>query len=396
MVAGRTLGIASCALASVLSWPANAQDAGGSRIESELRLTGAYTDNFYYATPDSGEETSTLGGIIAPRLAYRGSRDRFDVTAGLEAEAATFDVPESTDDYLDGKAGAGLTMLASRRSRFDLRGGFQRGHDPFGTNRTENAAARDADLDIWHQATGGATFRYGTPEAVLNAEVGVSTLAKSYQTNEAATRFLDYDSTAMQYTLYYNISPKTAALFDYVRTGVEFDESFGGADTRSGAEYRMRAGMRWLATAKTSGDIRVGYFRREFDNTAISEGGFDWQAGVQWAPRARTVLELNTARASQESYRADSNVSITRSGAAIWRQNWTARTSTSLRFGTTRSEFIGAGRDDTLYNGALTLDHQLRRSLSLVLGVETFSRDSNDPSSEFDRFSSYLGIRLGR
>jgi hypothetical protein len=287
-------------------------------------------------------------------------------------------------------------VFASRRSRFDLRAGFQRGHDPFGTNRTEDATVRSTDLDIWHNVTGGATFHYGAPEARLNAEIGFSGLARDYQTNKSSTRFLNYNSTSAQYTLFYNYSPKTSGLVDFVRTGIKVDESFGPVDDRSGQEYRFRTGMRWLASGKTSGDVRVGYFVRTFDNTSFSDEGFDWQAGIQWAPRERTVIALETARASQESYRADTFVNITRSGNLRWAQNWTAKTNTTLRVGETTTAFIGAGRNDRLYNAGLEVNQAFTRYVSLVLGLDVFNRQSNDPSAEFDRFTSYLGIRLGR
>lgn len=369
------------------------QGVDSSRASAEVGLSSVYTDNFYFGTGDEPRE-SAVGGILIPRGVYRATKGKLDLLAALEGEIATFNTPGSLDDYEDARANLNSSWLATRRGRLDLRANFHRGHDPFGVNRTEDATVRDRELDIWHSTQGGGLFHYGAPEATLNAEVGLSAAQKRYQTNEAETRFLDFTSSSLQYTLFYNFSPKTATLFDFVRTNVTFDNSFGATDERSGDEYRVRTGLRWLATGKTSGDVRVGVFRRQFDGTASTEEGFDWEAGVQWAPRARTLLNFDTGRGSQESYRADTRVIITQAAKLKWKQHWGTRTNSELSVGRTATRFIGIGRRDTIYNLRLGADYALTESLSAVLAAEAFNRTSNEPTHEFDRFTAYLGVRL--
>jgi len=382
-------------LAMLAAAGASAQDGFDSaRTSADVLFSSVYTDNFYYDT-SAGEPTSALGAIVQPSATYKGTKGRLDVLANLAGEFATFDTPGSADDYEDGTAGAALSWLATRRGRLDLRASFERSHDPFGINRTEDATVRDEELDIWHSTQAGLLFHYGAPEATLNAEVGLSALQKRYQTNEAETRFLDYTSTSLQYTLFYNFSPKTATLFDFVRKDVQFDEAFGGVDDRSGEEYQVRTGFRWLATAKTSGDVRVGMFKREFDDSDFNEQGLDWKVGIQWNPRARTLLDLDATRASQESYRADTRVNIARTLTAGWKQYWGARLSSHVQAQQGTVEFVGQDREDTLYNLKVALDYALSRRLTTVLTMDSFQRDSNEPTSEFDRFSAYAGIRLG-
>jgi polysaccharide biosynthesis protein VpsM len=382
-----------CALV-VLPGVANSQDPTQSRYAGEVRLAGYYTDNFYYDSA-AEESAAAAGATLSPRGSYRSSIGRLDLLGTAEAEIATFDTPGGLDDYEDGRVGAQASWQATRRARWDLRTGFQRGHDPFGINRTEDPTVVDREIDLWHSAEVGTLFHYGAPEATLNAEVGFTALSKSYQTNEDVTRFLDYGATAAQYTVFYNFSPKTAALFDFVRTNIVFADRFDADDFRSGDEYRMRTGLRWLATAKTSGDVRVGIYRRNFEGTTFSDQGFDWQANVQWAPRARTLLELETSRASQESYRVDTNVNITQRAGATWKQHWSTRVNSQLNAGRVRTEFLGINRVDTLYNVGFNVDYLLRNGLSMVLGVDTASRESNDAVNEFDRFSCFVGVRLG-
>ena len=386
------LGCAAIALAMVCGGAGAQEGFDSSRASAGLLVSSVYTDNFYYNTGDEPQEAG-IGAVVAPRAAYKATKGRLDLLATAGAELAAFN-RESADDYEDGSIGINTSWLGTRRGRLDLRAAFERKHDPFGINRTEDATVRDQHLDIFHAAQAGVLFHYGAPEATLNAEVGASALSKSYQTNEPVTRFLDFTSTSLNYTLFYNFSPKTALLFDFVRNDIQFDEPFSPSDARSGDEYRVRTGVRWLATGKTSGDLRVGVYRREFEEINESEQGLDWQATVQWAPRARTLLDLEAARGSQESYRADTSVNLTRSVSVRWKQYWGARASSQLSVGQVTTEFVGLGRKDTAYNVRLGLDYMLSQSLSAVMAAESFNRTSNEPTSEFDRISAFAGIRL--
>lgn len=389
----RGVGYAAMVVAVASASAAAQEGFDSSRASADVLATGVFTDNFYYNTADEPQEAA-YGTLVAPRAVYKGTRGRFDILAQASGEFATFNTPGGMDDYEDARASLNTSWLATRRGRLDLRAGFERSHDPFGINRTEDATVQDRELDVWHALQAGGLFHYGAPEATLNAEVGLSALSKTYQTNEAETRFLDYTQSGLQYTLFYNFSPKTALLFDFVRTDIQFDEPFAGTDTRSGDEYRLRTGVRWIATGKTSGDLRIGTFRREFEEGGGSEQGLDWQATVQWAPRARTLLDLEGTRGTQESYRADVNVNITRSLTARWKQYWGARLSSQLGVGQSEIEFVGISRKDTAYNVRLGLDYMLSQSLTAVMAAESFNRTSNEPTSEFDRISAYAGIRL--
>ncbi|MGH8442132.1 MAG: outer membrane beta-barrel protein [Nevskiaceae bacterium] len=380
---------------ALISVTAAAQEGfDSSRASADVGLSGVYTDNFYYGT-DAEVRTSAMGAVLTPQAEYKAAKGKFNLLGSLAGEVGTFDTPGSADDYEDVNVNGAISWLATRRGRLDVRAGFERRHDPFGINRTENALVRDADLDIWQATQAGMLFHYGSPEAVLNAEVGLSTMAKAYQTNEAQTRFLGYRATAAQYALFYNIGPKTSVLFDFVRSNVSFEHEFTPVDTRAGNEYRVRTGLRWLASAKTSGDVRVGVYRRDFDQSTENEEGLDWEIGANWAPRARTLLELKSSRASQESYRTDTQVNLTRDVTAGWTQYWGARTSSKLRVSRGESEFVGLGRTDSLYNVGLGVDRTLSQSLTVVMSVDSFSRTSNDSTSEFERFIAYVGVRLG-
>lgn len=393
---------AALLIGTAISAPARAQDSdgtdpelelGGARFSPSLRSVGYYTDNFYN---QPANEAASLGALVNPELSFLKESSRLRLAGGVEAEYGTFDLPGGEDDYLD--AGARLTFAAQAtvRNQFRLGGSFKRGHDAFGVNRTEDATVRDDELDRWDQVIGSLHYRYGAAGARLNAEVGVTRLERSYVTNRGATEVLNYDSVTTDYTLFYNLGPKTTVLLDFSRSDYSFERPFGLVDTRAGELYRLRTGMRWLATGKTTGDVRVGYRRRLFDTGSPDIEGLDWEVGIDWSPIPRTQLRFGAARSEQQSYRADTRVIDVDSLTASWRYNLTARTRSTVAVEHLNVDFDTSGRDDEILGGSLGLEHALISYLWVVGNVGTTTRDSTFDTRDYDRLTAYLGVRLGR
>jgi polysaccharide biosynthesis protein VpsM len=376
------------------------EDDSVGRVRASLTTALFYTDNFFYQP----EETqSAIGAWLRPELAYKAEARKLQLDARVSGEYGTFDTPGSKDNYLDGLGALTVGWIATQRSRFTLDGALQRGHDPFGLDRTEGTATTEIDLDEWNQTTGGLRYRFGTPGARVNAEVGVSSLAKEYQTNRDATQFLDYDSTAVNYALYYNYTPKTAAVLSFSRTDIQFDRPFdntlgpGGSalDNRSGEVYQVRVGATWLATAKTSGDVRAGYRERTFDQLDVSEEGFDWQAGIKWSPTAPMLIELKSGRSEQQSYLSDTNVIDTDFTSLSIRRSLRARTRGTVMLEQSNADFVGGERSDHTNRAVVGLEHVLKTNLFLVGNIGYETRSSSDSLREYDRMSGFVGVRLG-
>jgi polysaccharide biosynthesis protein VpsM len=369
------------------------EDVGGPRIKASVRSVAYYTDNFY--NQPSGH-TEGYGTLISPELSILQQTTKLELVSVINAEYGAFDLPGSQDDYLDGGVRVRFAMQPTLRNKLWLDGAFRHGHDPFGVDRTEDATVRYDELDRWNQAQGGVHYRYGAPGARLNAELGAGGLQKHYTSNRAATEVLNYDSTFVNYVLSYNYSAKTAALIDFSRSDFRFEESFGTADTRGGELYRARVGVKWLATGKTSGDVRVGHRRRTFDSGSDDFEGVDWEAGVDWAPVVRTTLRLQTARSEQESYRADARIIDIQSIMLDWKYTLTARTGSNVRLEYITADFDTSGRTDQIVSGGIGMHHFVLGNLWVVGNVGLTDRASSIDAREYERLSAYVGIRFGR
>lgn len=401
----RLLPCALSALACIAAGPAPAQDGddqdgdlGGARVAAGLRTVGYFSDNFYNQPADT---TSGYGTLINPVLGILKQSPKLELRGGIEAEYGMFDLPGSQDDYLDGSAQLRFATQATLRNQFRLEGEYKHGHDPFGADRTEDATVRDEDLDEWNRAAGAFHYRYGAPGARLNAELGVGSLSKSYTTNREATEPLSYESTTFDYTLFYNYSAKTAALIDFSRSDFSFDRPLGVVDGRGGELYRARFGMKWLATGKTSGDVRVGYRQRSFDAGTPDISGVDWEAGIDWAPVPRTMIRVETARSEQESYTVDARVIDIRSARVDGKHNLSSRLRASALLEYMQARFdradpaTGSTRKDDILTFGIGAEYRLLSKAWAVGNLSTTSRDSSLATREYDRLNAFVGVRLG-
>ena len=366
--------------------------AAHSGLHAQVTSVLYYSDNFYN---QPANKTSAFGALVTPQARFLRQTSKLELAAEGQVEYGVFD-QGSADNYLDGAAALRAASQPTLRNYFRAEGAFKRGHDPFGVDRTEDATSRDADLDEWDRTTFGLRWRYGAPGARMNAELGGSILEKKYVTNRAMTEPLSYDSTRVDYTLFYHYSEKTSALLDFSREDFSFDRAFGVVDLRGGELYRVRTGVKWLATGKTSGDVRVGYRRRLFDAGGSDIEGLDWEAGVDWAPIPRALLRLEMARSEQESYTVDARVIDVESLRLDGKYNLTSRTRGSVRLDRLTADFDASGREDEILGLAVGAEHLALSYLWLVGHVGFNNRDSNVAAREYDRINAFLGVRLGR
>ena len=64
-----------------------------------------------------------------------------------------FNTPDSLDNYGDGTLFSSAVWRPLRQAELAGRASFQFGHDPFGTNRTENPGLSAATIDEWDLQT---------------------------------------------------------------------------------------------------------------------------------------------------------------------------------------------------------------------------------------------------
>jgi opacity protein-like surface antigen len=369
----------------------------GKRISGSIDVMANWTDNFFY-NPENKQ--SAVGWFIIPHVAYGVASPRFRSNTSAGASIGFFSLGGTVDDYQDLNAAtnASWTLAPAHRLGYDI--ALRKGHDPFGLLRTENDGTFARSLDRWVDEKYTLRYRIGQPRSSLSVENRLSVYNKTYHSNREiqqgfGTELLDHDIESFETTALYHYSPKTHAQLNFVASQVNFDKDFPGAvPSRDAQEYRLRAGLRWIATAKTSGDFRVGYFVRRFDEGLRQHSKFDWVVGVDWSPIKRTSVLVQTGRQSVESYNESLFIDVTYA-RVTWKQEWIPRLTTQAMLGYSHADFVNArpSRQDQSFNFSVRADYRLLKKLSVYGGYELDNRASDLDFFEYDKNTIYVGVR---
>lgn len=370
-----------------------------SRLQLSLEARTQYTNNFLYA-PEDRRQQEVWGFIVQPGAGIRRGTQRLSFAANVGAEIGLFDFDADRSDYEDFNAMLTTDWIISERNRLAYAGNFNHDHTPFGTERTELAIIDPTTqrLDEWREMRHGLTYRIGIPADTLNLELKGGYTDRTHTTNRQFTRYLDYDIVAGEVIGLYNLSPKTAVFISTLLGRVKFDEiaPVPGALNKSADEVSYRIGTRWEASAKTSGEVIVGYLTRDpRDRQRDSFDAVDWAARVTWSPLMRRQLELVTARKSQESFQAQVAFINNEYVGLEWTEHWTPKLMTALSGSYLDAEFVGSDRRDDIVTVSFGLEYQLSQSLRLLSRASNIVRNSEKVLAErdYDRFTGYVGIR---
>ncbi len=389
---------------TVLAAPVQAQEfdlfgqdlVEGTLIRTAVEAGVTYTDNFFF-TPENRSQDDGTGLLLKPSGAITRSLSRVRYGLGINAELARFDLPDSVDDYEDFSFGLGLDWQPASRHQLTFGTSLQLDHDPFGQERTENTSLENRSLDEWRLLRGDVRYRIGIPAERFNYELRFGVFEKDYTTNEDFTQFLNHRNTTGDLSVFYNYSPKTSAFVNVVATAIDYEATFPGTVDRSADEFRYLVGVRWSATAKTSGDFRIGYFdRKPKDSQRDNFNGLDWRAGLTWSPLSYRSFGASIGRSSQESFINTVTFINNQYYNLSWSEDWTTRFRTVVSAGYIDTEFVGSARDDEAITAQLESQYRLSRSLRIIGRVGQNNRDSNFGVFEFERLNAYLGFGYSR
>ncbi|WP_158608458.1 outer membrane beta-barrel protein [Stagnimonas aquatica] len=385
--------LALVSLPALAQQPRLYQVGGGFLGGVTVEASAIQVENFFY---EDSESVSANGYRVRPSA----SLTRTDSIGSLRldgyGEYSDYDLRGSLDSNFDYGASARYDWRPLTKHSFDLAGGYQRGHDPAGLVRTEEGRPLfdQGEVDEWDQTRLSLTYGYGSPSSLARNELSVGVRNREYVTNRDATRFLNYDTLQLGYLLSYAYSPKTAFLFVLNNNAIDYEIPVRASGNRNLNELAVRTGVRWVATAKTSGDVQVGVRSVSLDGRARpSRQAFAWRANLEWVPTARSTLRLSTGESTSETYRNDTLYIDNKSYSLSWRQSWTSRLDTSVSTSYVESEFVGSGRKDETVNANLGIDYQVLTPLTLFADLSSRNRESTFNGLDYDAPQVRLGVR---
>jgi len=224
------------------------------------------SDTIWYLRPSVRLEAKQ--GVNLYELSYRGDYGRFN--------------SQTTDNFEDHDFAARSDMTFDARNNLKLGLRYEDKVDPRGTL---NLAATPTPNE-WRKPSITGLYTYGAEDAKGKLELQGGYYDKRYQNNrDLGTAALDHNNTDYGGTFLWRVMPKTYATFNLRQSVYDYRES---AVTLDSTNTYALIGLRWEATAATSGKFALGHVAKKFDDAGRQAGrrrGCGWCRRGRWSRR---------------------------------------------------------------------------------------------------------------
>lgn len=343
-----------------------------------IDLAHGYDDNLFLRPTATSSSSFT---VVSPyvRADMKTGAHKFDFGLRLDEGRYHSSPADSYTDYsLNGKA----ALVFSGRASLNVGAEFRHGHDARGS--TDRAGS--ATPDEYDNAGVDGTFSYGASGARGRIEVNAGAFSRRYTNNRDTTVVSDRDTAVLGGTFYWRVMPRTELLAQVIHTNIDYAL---GTSTQDSTENRYLVGVKWEATAKTTGTAKFGRQTKKFDSAARQDigGTNSWDVGVRWSPLTYSVFDFVTSRQTGEST-GIGDATVATSYGATWSHAWSSRLRTQAIANFSNSEFTGTsglGRKDDTSTFGLKVAYDFRRWLRLGAEYTHTERDSNTANFNYKR-----------
>jgi hypothetical protein len=383
------LGLLLCAVAAsaMAESPPGSVPVGPMFAYPELEVA-VKRDSNIAIQPDALRKADTIWYLRPTlRLEAKQGANLYDVT--YRGEYGRYD-SQKFDNFDNHELAARADMTFDMRNNLKLGLQYQDKVDPRGTL---NLAATPTPNE-WRQPSLTGLYTYGVEDARGKLEFQGGYLDKRYVNNRDVTSALDHSQTDYGGTFLWRVMPKTYTTFNLKQSVFNYKDATSTLDSTN--TYAL-IGLRWEATAATSGKFALGNATKKFDAAGRDAGrrdfsGLAWEGGINWKPLRYSSVDFLTQRMVTDSTGLG-NYTIDQPYQVLWTHAWSSRVSSNLMGSYTTDKFNnapvaaagGADREDTTKSGGLKLTYNMRRWLKLGAEYTYTERSSNDSNFDYKR-----------
>lgn len=247
--------------------------------------------------------------------------------------------------------------------------------------RTESTAVEGVNDKLNNKRVGGL-YTFGAKSADNQIDLGVNYAQLRYDNGDGINADKERDTTALTSTWYHRIGSSTRGLLEYDHTDFDYKQA---NSPRSSVSDAVLAGAVWDFTARTTGKVRVGYEKKNFDSNQSNDlDNPTWQVDLQWKPRTYSTFTFVARQALAEGDDGAEAVKSTFTQVG-WRHGWTERITTVAQAGLGRYVYEGQSRTDDFQDYNLAVIYAMRRWLDIEVGYRFRDNDSDADNESFTR-----------
>jgi len=336
-----------------------------------LATSTGYDDNVRRTPRDPA---AAFFSQVRPAAYLNGAVGKHRIRLGYEGNVA-FYAGLGTENFDDHLLLAEMKLDLRRKLKATAAANLQFGHDA--RAGTDVRVAQSKTPDQWTQRRISAELLLGRRVAKTELALRAEYSELRFTNNGQSSR--NRDELGVRVTSYWNLGPKLSLVVQPKVAYINFIDPASGLDSR---ELNLLAGIRWKATVKTTGEVKVGYQTKDFYSASEENfSGLAWQGMISWKPKSFTTVRLRTARETQES--AEPGANLVNSHADLeWRHGFTRRLEARSGMTFDRSAFSD-GREDNSVGFRANLDYALFRWLGIGAGYAYTRRGSTAPGADF-------------
>ncbi len=292
----------------------------------------------------------------------------------------------SADNYTDYRVlGTGEFVFTSSMG-LKLAAEYAHGHDPRGSTDRGISGAPDEH----RTSTPSMLFAYGANDAIGRFEVEAGSASKRYVNNRATTIGSDRNTDNFGGRFFLRVAPKTSVLFEAREDRIDYKLLTSLQDSK---EQRYLVGLKWDATAATSGTVKVGQIRKDFALASRRDfTGTGWEAQVSWKPLSYSKFNFFTTKSFSESTGLG-DFTLAKKFGVNWQHSWNSRLMSTASMSRADDDFVGNTRSDSTDTIGLKLNYKVMRWLTVGGEYTNTKRDSN--TSGFNYKKNLYMLTLG-
>lgn len=374
--------------------PAEEEDAPRG-IVAEVGVKVEYDDNIYTAKDDKVDSWITTERI---RLQANSNPESYRLNLAYIGEFAQYsETPK--DDYHDHRFSALGSVNLGEVARLSLSGVFMLGHQERGTGLSSGQSPSDEfflpNPDKFESTRITSTLFIGRDEAPGRIRMRLSFRDLDFTNNRERTRFFSRDRLTFDAAYFQRIMTRTSLTLDGRLTDIAYEENRPQGVERDSLESRVRAGITWRATAKTTGSFRIGYLKKNFDVAELDDfSGATWELAVRYSPREYSHIDVYTSRGPDEPTDGITEYVDRRTYGLKWTQQWSQSWQTAISAEYRDDDFEGSPRTEETVNLGFQLQYKMSHSLTWTLEAALNDRASPLDRFEYNAHRVSLGVQL--
>ena len=347
---------------------------GGLTVIPGLGLALGSDDNVYLT--NLRRQSSTLEVLSPAAKVIAHDRDNI-YSLSYRADLGRYS-SASGDNYNDQTISGDADIHISPRASLKVDPELVWSHDPIGTTYgyvTPGVALQTA-ANKWRNAGVKGVFSYGSENAKGKVEVEGAYHSIKYLNNRVITVAYDKAVADAGATFFYRVRPKTSLLFQAKEEKISYANPALSIVPNSTQQYYM-VGAKWEATAKTTGDLRVGRINKNYDASATplpNFSGTGWTGNIGWNPETYSRVNLILSKQPEETTLPGSNYILTTSSTLGWDYDLSSRLTSHASYNQYLENFGGIGLHTRANNYALGVSYKMRRWLTTGLSWTNTSK----------------------